>query len=301
MRAGLSPADSNRLKHFRALRAPELQERAAEILQTAITADPGDAGTWKRLGDIRRRLGDFPAACEAYRRLRALRPDSRSAAYLYAICAGDRLPATRPVGRFRATPFVRIQNFLTPDEAERLRAWAFAARDRFAPGTLVEGTPSAGKPRRETVNLSKRLGLATRPGACREFSWWFVPKLRAVLPDVLATLRCEDLLAGVAFNLVATAYLDAGFGCPHYDFESPLVGVCWFHREPRPFTGGDLLLYDSADDGIYNASAFSRIEPVGGSIIFYPGSYTHEITTVVSRTDDFAARRFAVSIFMQPA
>ena len=108
------------------------------------------------------------------------------------------------------------------------------------------------------MDLSKRRGLATVSGACKEFSWWFVPKLRAVLPDVLTTLRCEDLFAGVEFNLIATAYLDAGFGLPHHDFESPLVG-------------------------------------------FYPGSYTHEITTVASGTDDFAAGRFAVSIFMLPA
>ena len=295
MRAGLSPADRDRLKQFRALMAPEIQERSAAILQAAIAAGPDDAGAWKRLGDVRRRLGDFPAACEAYHRLRVLRPDSRSAAWLHAIAAGDRLPATRPVGRFRAAPFVHIRNFLMHDEGECLRAWAFAARDRFGPGTIVKGANP--RNRRRTVDLSRRLGLATDPGACKEFSWWFVPKLRAVLPDVLVTLRCEDLLAGVKFNLIATAYIDAGFGSPHHDFESPLVGVCWFHREPRPFAGGDLLLYDSEAGGIYNASAFSRIEPVGGSIVFYQGSYTHEITTVAAGTDDFAAARFAVSIF----
>ena len=294
IRAGLSPADRDRLKQFRALMAPELQERAAAILQAAVAADPGDAVAWKRLGDVRRRLGDFPAACEAYRRLRALRPDSRSAAWLHAIAAGDRLPAVQPVGRFRATPFVRIQNFLTPNEGERLRTWAFAARDRFVPGTIIEG-PTAGT-RRRRVDVSKRLGLATVPGACKEFSGWFVPKLRAVLPDALATLRCKDLLAGCKVTLSATAYLDGGFGMPHHDFESPLVGVCWFHREPRPFTGGDLLLHDSGAGGIYNASAFSRIEPIGGGIVFYPGSYTHEIAAVASGTDDFSAGRFAVTI-----
>lgn len=299
MRAGLLPVARNRLKQFRAFMAPEVQERITAILQAAIAADPDDAGAWERLGDVRRRLGDFPAACEAYHRLRALRPDGRSAAWLHAISAGDRLPTARPVGRFRAAPFVRIRNFLMHDEAERLRTWAFARRDRFAPGTIVKGANP--RNRRRTMDLSKRRGLATVSGACKEFSWWFVPKLRAVLPDVLTTLRCEDLFAGVEFNLIATAYLDAGFGLPHHDFESPLVGVCWFHREPRPFAGGDLLLYDSDADGIYNASAFSRIEPVGGSIVFYPGSYTHEITTVASGTDDFAAGRFAVSIFMLPA
>ena len=178
MTRGLLPADRDRPDPLRALMAPDLQERAAALLQAAVAADPSDAGAWKRLGDVLRRQGDFPAACEAYRRLRALRPDSLSAAWLRAIAAGDRLPAARPVGRFLAAPFVRIQNFLTTNEGERLRTWAFAARDRFVPGTILFEGPTAGT-RKRRVDVSKRLGLATVPGACKEFSGWFVPKLRA--------------------------------------------------------------------------------------------------------------------------
>lgn len=257
MRAGLLPVARNRLKQFRALcMAPEVQERIAAILQAAIAADPDDAGAWERLGDVRRRLRDFPAACEAYHRLRALRPDGRSAAWLHAISAGDRIAdgaagGSLPGGAVRAhSELPDARRGGAPADLGVCQARSFRSRD-----DMKGANP---RNRRRTMDLSKRRGLATVSGACKEFSWWFVPKLRAVLPDVLTTLRCEDLFAGVEFNLIATAYLDAGFGLPHHDFESPLVG-------------------------------------------FYPGSYTHEITTVASGTDDFAAGRFAVSIFMLPA
>ena len=66
-------------------------------------------------------------------------------------------------------------------------------------------------------------------------------------------------------------------------------------REPKRFSGGDLLLYDTdleADSG--RRTAFSRIEPLQNSLVVFPSGYLHEVTSVECVTDDFGDGRFTV-------
>ena len=72
------------------------------------------------------------------------------------------------------------------------------------------------------------------------------PKVREVLPEVMARLRAEWFDPGQApLRLETTAYHGGGFGRLHRDSGPPLGGICYFHRLSRPFFGGDLLLYDT--------------------------------------------------------
>ena len=46
--------------------------------------------------------------------------------------------------------------------------------------------------------------------------------------------------------------------------------VYYFHRQPRPFRGGDLLLYDTdRQAGNFEMGVFTRIEPLHNSIVFF--------------------------------
>ena len=75
----------------------------------------------------------------------------------------------------------------------------------------------------------------------------------------------------------------------------------WFHREPRRFCGGDLLLYDRNDDtGDFTAAAFSRIVPLRNSIIFFPSSALHQVTQVQCETNNFGDGRWAVNGHVLP-
>ena len=65
----------------------EFNVRSAAALERIVAKDPADTEALKRLGDTYRRVGDFRAAHDAYRRLLAQRSDSRSAAWLCAIAA----------------------------------------------------------------------------------------------------------------------------------------------------------------------------------------------------------------------
>ena len=129
------------------------------------------------------------------------------------------------------------------------------------------------------------------------------PKVREVLPEVMARLRAEWFDPEQApLRLEMAAYHDDGVALPHRDADPPFGGICYFHRLPKPFLGGDLLLYDTdTAKGGYSPQGFSRIEPTANSIVFYPPDHFHEVTPVAVETGDFADGRFAVNVTIMAA
>ena len=268
-----------------------LFDRAAAALRRMLAAEPRNAAALARLGDIERRRGDFPAALTACRRLLAVAPDDAPAAWSVAVLGGDRLPeAPPPTGRI--APFVRLTDFLPPTSRERLLRDVLAASERFAPAKVGA---DAG------VNIEVRNALVLDEPTTRDVRSWFLPKLRAVLPEALWRLRMEDLDLR-RIELRVTVHLNGGFYTVHRDdslvgnFRDRLVSyVCYFHRAPRPFTGGDLLLHDAGRAaGGSPAGAFSRIEPLRGSIVFFPSDCLHEVTPVACGAG-FGDGRFTVN------
>lgn len=263
-----------------------LQAEAATALQRRTL----DAGALRRLGDIQRGNGDFAAAQETYRRMSTLRPHDAQASWLYAITAGRHLP-TPPTG-VRAAPFVQRTNFLTSAEGERLLSWAYAKRERFAPAKV-------GPSGRGRVDVSQRCALAVPPVACKDLEAWFVPKVRALLPTVSAQLGLRSL-DDCGIVLRAVAHLNGGYGRPHRD-SPPFVCSCYFHVQPRGFSGGDLLLYDTqVGTSVFDLWAFSRLQPTANSIVFHPGAYMHEITPTVCGTGRFLDARFSLTCAIWP-
>ena len=75
--------------------------------------------------------------------------------------------------------------------------------------------------------------------------------------------------------------------------------VYYFYRDPRPFAGGDLLLYDATDAGRKPRAAFSRIDPTRNSIVFFPSDCWHEIIPVACG-DEPEDGRFTVNGWIHP-
>ena len=265
------------------------------MLRRTLALDPGNARALLRMIDVHRGRGDLAAALKLCRRLVRLDPGHRKARWLSAVLDGGTVPEQKPSGPWPA-PFVRIPDFLAPAEGERLLISALAKRERFAAATTGMGE-------HRKVRPSRRIGLTASDLACQDIKPWLIPRVREVLPEVMARLREESFDPGqVRIRLQMNAYHDGGFGRPHRDPET-LVGVCYFHRLPKPFCGGDLLLYDTdtAEEG-YRPLEFSRIEPTANSIVFFCShDYFHEVTPVATETDDFADGRFAVSVIILAA
>ena len=271
--------------------AEELSDKAAAALRRMLAVEPRNTAALARLGDLERRRGDFPAALTAYRRLLAVAPDDAEAAWLVAVLGGDRLPEAQPAGR--AVPFVRLTDFLPPASRDGLLRDVLAASERFAPGPVTGGAD-------EGINLEVRNVLVLDEPARRNVRPGFLPKLRAVLPEVQRRLRLEDLDAE-RIELHVTVLPNGGFYAAHRDAADHLETrdrivsyVCYFHRAPRPFAGGDLLLHDAGRAGGGAAGAFSRIDPLCDSIVFFPSDCLHEVTPVACGVE-FGDGRFTVN------
>ena len=196
-------------------------------------------------------------------------------------------PGVRPV------PFVRMTNFLTPAQLDRLLEVALLGRERFSPAKVNPDSPR--------LDPKIRITLEADSHTLSDFRPWFAPKIRSVLPEVLTRLQMASL-DRYRLEVDMRVYLTGGFYRAHCDRISGsghprrLNFVYWFHREPRRFCGGDLLLYDRNDDtGDFTAAAFSRIVPLRNSIIFFPSNALHQVIQVQCETNDFGDGRWAVN------
>ena len=276
-----------------ALHQGGLLDRAASALRQTLAANPQDLRTLLRLGDICRMQGRFAEAHGCYSRVSALQSGCRKAAWLSAMLNGDELPHAPPPGCW-PVPFARIENFLTPAEHDQVLNLAIAKRSAFAPGKV-----GAGPTRR--VQPARRVGLVAGGEACADIAGWFVRKVRKVLPGALSRLRLDPALPA-HIDLQMTAFQDSGYSRPHQDpspreyrSQTPLC-IYYFHRQPRAFQGGDLLLYDTdVNTGYHDLSAFSRIEPIDNSFVIYPRVWFHEVTSVQCAAGGFADGRFTVN------
>ena len=275
------------------LRPGGLLDLAAAALERTLAADPGNAHALWKLAEIHRRQGDFAAARGLYRRLRVRGPDRRKAAWLHRVLGGDGPREAAPGGVW-PTPFVWMKSFLAPGECDRLLALGAARRECFTPAKV--GDPSAMR-----VDPEVRMTLEADPRTMEEVRPRIGPKIRSVLPDVLARLGMPGL-DRYGMSMGMRVYLGGGFYRAHADSLSTghrsrvLSFVYFFHREPRRFSGGDLLLYDTdVDTYAWTCTAFSRIVPLRNSIVFFPSACWHQVCPVQCETDDFGDGRWAVN------
>jgi Rps23 Pro-64 3,4-dihydroxylase Tpa1-like proline 4-hydroxylase len=72
--------------------------------------------------------------------------------------------------------------------------------------------------------------------------------------------------------------------------------VYYFHRVPRPYTGGELLLFDSdVEADTYTRARFTRVVTEDNTIIFFPSPYYHSVLPVECPSKDFSDSRFAIN------
>lgn len=142
----------------------------------------------------------------------------------------------------------------------------------------------------ERVDLDFRRSLVLHDlGGIRDL---FVERLAAFTSPVLWRLAHPPFpVAGYEIELTATG--DGDYFRPHTDCgpgataTRAITFVYFFHAEPQPFTGGELMLHDGA--------AARAIDPAQNQIVFFPSETTNEIRPVRSPSGSFHDRLFTVS------
>ena len=263
-----------------------LFEQAGAALQRKLAADPHDAEALLRLADLHRGEGRLDAALDACRRVASLRPGHPKASWLCAVLGGEDLPDTPQTPAIWPAPFVRVRNFLPPDEHAALLALMLAGREHFNEPAEV-GAGYVNPKARNNSEADDRFREQVRPG--------FEPRLRELVGKALPRLGMGSLGA-YRMSLQVRTYQTGEFYTAHTDFNAGdstprLVNyVYYLHRRPKSFSGGDLLLHDGEV-----ADTFTRIEPLDNSIILFSSRIPHEVTVVECGPGDFGAGRFSVN------
>jgi Rps23 Pro-64 3,4-dihydroxylase Tpa1-like proline 4-hydroxylase len=184
--------------------------------------------------------------------------------------------------------FIKFLNFLSPQEHQNMVEWVLKYEQNFE---LSKSSSSKESYRRSLVMLltpEAEILIAQR-----------------ITPIVLMAM--EKLgVSGLNLDKIEaqiTAHNDGNYYRTHNDNgmspldERELTYVYYFYREPKAFSGGELVLYDEKKEGdrFLKADSFKLIEPTNNSIIFFRSRYWHQVLPVSCPSGNFADSRFTIN------
>jgi Rps23 Pro-64 3,4-dihydroxylase Tpa1-like proline 4-hydroxylase len=184
--------------------------------------------------------------------------------------------------------YLQINNFLTQEEHQQLINYVLQQESEF-----VSTSTST-----DDLDYRRSMVLYSFP----EFSQLIVNRIKAILPDAFRKLIIPPFpIADIESQL--TAHNDGNYYKVHNDNGSPdtatreFTYVYYFYREPKPFSGGELVIYDSKiENNFYvKAESYKTVEPRNNSIVFFRSYYLHEVLPVSCPSKAFADSRFTIN------
>jgi Rps23 Pro-64 3,4-dihydroxylase Tpa1-like proline 4-hydroxylase len=188
-----------------------------------------------------------------------------------------------------------VDDFLEPPLVERLLRWAIDNESDFAtsmvlPASATEGTVDTG---------FRRSVVFFHPIPIRQL---FEPKMLSVVDTARTTLGMP-LLPVTSVDLQVTASNDGDFFKCHNDnahgatTARTLTFVYFLHREPKPYRGGHLRLFETTRiQGVLAPGAeIIDIEPVSNRLVFFASHLMHEVQLVECPSQSFGDSRFTVN------
>jgi Rps23 Pro-64 3,4-dihydroxylase Tpa1-like proline 4-hydroxylase len=283
------------------------REATAEgAFRRALEVDPHCQKALKGLGDLARRRGDLAEAVAHYEALLALSPDFVAAKAGVAALTGK--PLHGPLPRLTLpVPFLQKREFLAPARRDQAFDYGMSRLTEMQEATVVEEGGS------EVQLKSRKARLLYEPP---EISAWFLPEIETALPAVCAALGIAPFEPS-KIELQMTLHTGGDFYRAHRDVSGPdeakseidrrcISFVYYMSRQPRPFSGGELRLYDCdadterarpdwADGRHWDEHLFSLVEPEDNSIVFFPSPVMHEVCPVDLDSDDPADGRLTLN------
>ncbi len=190
---------------------------------------------------------------------------------------------------------VVLDEFLAPQELMELTCFTLEHESDFSASEVVSPHADCG-----VINYEHRRSRVLMDLA--QYHDLMLERIKAVLPQVLDQLGMEEFsITGVEAQV--TASNDGDFFHFHSDNGSERVAsrnltfVYFFHREPRPFEGGELRIHDARlEEGTYvSEGSYQAIIPQQNQIVFFPCGLMHEITPVKCASQLFADSRFTLN------
>jgi len=188
----------------------------------------------------------------------------------------------------------RFTGFLPPAEAARLLDRSLALESRFVPSFTSDGSD----------DYRRSLVLDPPP----DLQQAMVDRIRARMGDVARALGIEPFAVG-RIECQVTANNDGAYFRVHTDAgdnetrDRVLTYVYYYSREPRPFEGGELRVYDDLlrNGRLARHDTFQTIVPEPNSIVFFHARVMHEVTEVRVPSRAFGDSRFTVNGWVRHA
>jgi Rps23 Pro-64 3,4-dihydroxylase Tpa1-like proline 4-hydroxylase len=188
-------------------------------------------------------------------------------------------------------PIVMLDEFLVAEEWAGLMEYAFDHRDHFSATRVVSGNGGS-----QVDRDYRRSRVLFDVGEYRQL---FVDRILTHLPRVLSGLNYPDFpVSEVEVQLTATG--DGEFFRRHSDSGNDslrtrlITFVYFFHREPRPFTGGEFCIYGDSMQGDA-AGPYAMITPAQNQILFFASGCLHEVLPVQCASEEIYDSRLTVN------
>ena len=186
------------------------------------------------------------------------------------------------------SPYALIDDFLSASQLQDLLSYSINEQSEFMPTTNSANDP----------NYRQSFYLTHFP----KFSELMLSLIRKIMPQIIKHLDINNFAIGQVETQM-TAHSDGNYYKIHNDNGSPdsatrvLTYVYYYHREPKPFTGGELVIYDSKIENGYSIAATSHkiIQPTSNTIVFFPSHCMHEVLPVSCPSQYFADSRFTIN------
>ncbi|GAB4368902.1 MAG: hypothetical protein Kow00121_08390 [Elainellaceae cyanobacterium] len=184
--------------------------------------------------------------------------------------------------------YIQFQNFLAAEEHANLLKYVLQHQAEFVSTRTSTGAENY----RESVVLYQ----------FPEFVDIVQTRIQAIFPDVIARLGLPTFsIQQIEAQL--TAHNHGNFYKVHNDNGSPdtatreLTYVYYFYQEPKAFSGGELVIYDSKIENNYyvKADTYKQVEPLNNSIVFFLSRYMHEVLPIHCPSQQFADSRFTIN------
>ncbi len=263
-------------------------DKAVIALENKLKQNSDDLKTLKLLGGIYRQQGELLKSSSIYNKIHQLQPENQAAKYLRSLMSGTVSKSYPPGKDCHPCPFVYLQNFLPKKQHSMLWQLIKDNQHGFKRGT-VGG-------RRYDKAVRHQLVLTHK-----DIIEIIEPEIISNLPSILSQMKLKEVSTKQTriSNLHLALTHHGHYGNPHKDDGSDkhiITCVYHFYEEPKKFSGGDLLLFDTnVKENIYQGGEFTKINIKNNALIVYPSDYYHQITKVHCPGADFIQGRFAVA------
>lgn len=266
-------------------RTEELHRKAGLRFQAIAKERPLVAAELFQYADAQRKAGNIPEAARLFYACCEMEPGNAKAKLL-----ADRLSGLGGVTPTEMSdspcpaPLVLRPNFLSADEKARLLDFFLTHEAEFTPAP--DGCGEYDTEVRNNIELA----------GSRSVKQPFRERVAAALPAILQQLGIQPFpIKKIEVKL--RAYRDGQYFRMHTDAKwgRRLTFTYYLCGEQKKYEGGDLLVFDTAADGVRCSGDFTRLVPRDNCLCCFPSHYLHAVTPVKAVLRDFQSVRLAIN------